>query len=156
MTAKVTKTVGRGHKAREEMVEETRPERVSVANQRDKLTVVGQDPNRSYRWVNDNDGGQRLFMFGEAGYRVETDKTLKVGKRKMSDSANVGSTHRKSVGTDKEGNTIYAYLMSTKQDWYNEDQLAKQIEIDLKEKGIAEQGDYGTVTLSDDSRNPAY
>lgn len=156
MTAKKEVTVGRGHKSREDMIEETRPERISVANQRNKLTVVGQDPGRSYRHVNDNDGGQRLHMFEEAGYRIETDKTLKVGTSKMSDSASVGSAHRTHVGTDKEGNAVYAYLMSIKMDWYLEDQLAKQLEVDSKEKGISDQGDYGTVTLSDDGRKAVY
>ena len=150
MTAKKEVTA-RGTKSRAKMVEKTRPERISVANQRDKLTVYGQDANRHYRWVNDNNDGQRIFMLENAGYRIETDKTLTIGQRKMSDSKGQGSAHRKFVGTDKEGNSIYAYLMSVEQEFYQEDQAAKQTEVDNKEKGIADQGDYGTVELSDDS-----
>lgn len=155
MTAKKA-VEGRGHKARAELVEETRPERISVAKQRDKLTVAGQDPNRQYRWVNDIEDGQRIYVFEQAGYRIETNKTLKVGQRKMSDSKDPNGAHRAHAGTDKEGNTVYAYLMSIDKAWYQEDQEEKQVEIDNKEKGIGDQGDYGTVEISDDGRSRNY
>jgi len=152
MTTK-NKAVGRGAKSRQEKVEETRPVRIPVAEQRDKLNVIGQDPNRHYHWINDNNDGQRIFMLEQAGYRIETDKSLTIGTRKMSDSDGQGSAHRKYAGMDKEGNKIYTYLMSIDMKFYEEDQLAKQKIIDLKEEGSATQGDYGEVTFSDDTRN---
>lgn len=150
MTAKSEST--RGHKSREQMVEEKRPVRIPVAQQRDKLNVKGQDPNRHYHWINDNNDGQRIDMLKLAGYRIETDKTLTIGTKKMSDSKGQGSAHRKYVGTDKEGKAVYAYLMSIEMDLYLEDQAAKQKVIDNKEKGLSDQGDYGEVTLSDDTK----
>ena len=144
---------GRGQKSRAETVAETRPERIPVAEQRDKLSVAGQKKDRHYHWINDNSDGQRINMLETAGYRIETDKSLTIGTRKTSDSDGQGSAHRKFAGTDKEGNKIYTYLMSIDMKFYEEDQLAKQSLIDMKEQGSRTQGDYGEVSFSDDTRN---
>lgn len=134
--------------SRDEQVEEKRPTRVSVAKQRDKLNVKGQDPGRHYHWINDNNDGARILSLKEAGYRIETDKTLKIGDRKAVNSEGEGSSIKKYAGTDREGRVIHAYLMSIPMDFYKEDQEEKQKGIDVIEKGYEDAGDYGSIQLS--------
>ena len=135
-------------------VSESRPEkRISVAKQRDKLSVEGQDPSRHYHWINDKDDGQRIYKLEIAGYRIETDKSLKIGVKKMSDSSGLGTPHRKFAGVTQTGDTMYSYLMSTPLDYWKEDQAEKHQEIDkqMNDQTAIEEGFYdpGTVITDD-------
>lgn len=136
--------------------EEARPERISVAKQRDKLSVAGQDPSRHYHWINDKDDGQRIYKLELAGYRIETDQTLKIGVTKMSDSSGLGTPHRQFAGVNREGATMYAYLMSTTKDFWTEDQAEKHADIDQKmnDQTAVEEGFYDPGTrIFDDTAN---
>jgi len=139
----------------EAKVAEQRPQRVSVAKQRDKLSIAGQDPSRHYHWINDKDGGQRIAKLELAGYRIETDQTLVIGTPKMSDSSGLGNPHRQFAGMTKDNKTMYAYLMSQKMEWWNEDQAEKHNEITMNETAQhaeVEDGYYQSdSTLKDDT-----
>jgi len=143
-------------------VDEKRPKRISVAKQRDKLSVEGQDPSRHYHWINDKDDGQRIYKLERAGYRIETDQTLTIGVKKMSDSSGLGTPHRQFAGVNREGATMYAYLMSTSKEFWNEDQAEKHKEIDkqMNEQTALEEGFYnpeGDATrITDDTANRRY
>ena len=117
----------------EAKVAEQRPQRISVAKQRDKLSIAGQDPSRHYHWINDKDGGQRIAKLELAGYRIETDQSIVIGTPKMSDSSGLGNPHRQFAGMTKDNKTMYAYLMSQKMDWWKIDQAEKHNEITMNE-----------------------
>jgi len=138
---------------------EARPERISVAKQRDKLSVAGQDPSRHYHWINDKDDGQRIYKLELAGYRIETDQTLTIGVKKMSDSAGLGTPHRQFAGVTRDNTTMYSYLMSTPKEFWDEDQAEKHAEIDkqMNEQTAVEEGFYDPGTkITDDTANRRY
>lgn len=140
---------------RETIQEDSRPQRIPVGEARDVLSVKGQDPDRKYRWVNDENDGERLAMFEQAGYRYETDsKNLRIGTRKVSDTKGQGSKINKFVGKDKEGNKIFAYLMSIDKAWFEEDKALKAAKIDELEEGmeVPDNVDYGNIKINDGVR----
>ena len=120
----------------ERKTKERSPKRVPIHSARDCMTITNPEPGRVYRWVNDVQGGHRIYMFQQAGYRHETDPNLIVGVPKTSDTENVGSNIRLFAGTSKDGKTYYSYLMSISQEWYDEDQAAKMAKIDEVEQGM--------------------
>lgn len=143
-------------KTRDTKTKEARPSRIPIGEARDVLSVQGKDSDRKYRWVNDEAGGERLAMFEGAGYRFETDKSnLTVGTRKVSDSSGEGSKISKYAGVDREGNKVFAYLMSISRDWYEEDQELKAQKIDELEEGmeVPDDVDYGKVKIGNIKRN---
>ena len=139
----------------EAKVAEQRPQRISVAKQRDKLSIAGQDPSRHYHWINDKDGGQRIAKLELAGYRIETDQSIVIGTPKMSDSSGLGNPHRQFAGMTKDGKVMYAYLMSQKMEWWDQDQAEKHGEITMNETAQHEEvrdGYYQSDSkLSDDT-----
>lgn len=84
------------------------------------------------RWVNDDN--TRLADFTAGGYTFVHD--AKAGDAAGNDiTAREGIDSRVSrvVGKNVDGHPIRAYLMEIKQDWYDEDQKAKQTRIDEQE-----------------------
>lgn len=126
-----------------------RPRRVPVSGPRDILTVMDQDPNYVYRWVNDTDG--RLDRFKLGGWEVVTGKHT-VGMDSINSGSNkYGSAHAKQIGG---GN--WAVLMRIPKEYYDEDQKAKQDRIDeieatMREEGRKE-GRYGDVVIQTPNR----
>jgi hypothetical protein len=104
--------------------EQSRPKRVSVAEQRNKLTVYGLDhDNFYYRWVNDID--DRLGTFIRAGYEfVKGSEVGEVGDPTVETSQGTDSRVSKGVG----GGTK-AFLMKIPREIFNEDQAAKEADI---------------------------
>ena len=123
-----------------------RPKRVPVSGRRDILTVEGKDPSYVYRWVNDVEG--RIDMFKDGGYEVVTHD-VKVGEKDVDSSKGTGSVVTKNVGA---GTT--AVLMRIKKEWYEEDQKAKQDEVNRSEEDMRRElnkrddGRYGSVKIS--------
>ncbi len=98
-------------------------------SQRNVLTVRGKEPGYEYRVVNDT--GDRVQMFEEAGYEVvEADKVI-VGDKRVSKASPVGSKAEVSVGAGEK-----AVVMRIREDWYKEDQLAKQQRINELEASM--------------------
>lgn len=130
-------------KAEEERTPE-RPSRIPVSGSRDILTVAGKDPSYVYRWVNDTDG--RIARFRAAGYEF-VEHEVGVGQRTTDSAKGVEKGWSKDVGQG-----ITAYLMRIKREWFEEDQAAKQANVDRSEESLFRQlnkggdGSYGKVT----------
>ena len=135
--------------------------RVPVASNRAPLAVQGFDhENFAGRWVDDRD--DRIAMFLEAGYEF-VDKSVRAdGNEKTIDSSSGLDSRLKKPGG--QGKTLYAMQLPRK--FYNEDQLAKQRELDEIERAMARPGygsvddgvDYGKISLGSNlgKENVAY
>ena len=129
------------------MTKQTSPSgrtRRTPINGRNVLTVTGKEAGYKYRVV--NDAGDRIAQFIEAGYElVEADK-VQVGDRRINAATPEGSKAQVSIGNGEK-----AFVMRIREDWYKEDQQAKQSEIDKLEqsitKNLAGKADYGTVKI---------
>lgn len=112
--------------------------------QRNVLTVAGKDPNYVYRIVNDS--GDRIQMFLEAGYELVSDSDVRVGDKRVNKGSAEGSVSQVSVGQGQK-----AMVMRIKKEWYDEDQTAKQRQVDQLEATIKEKaldGTYGKLEIS--------
>ena len=125
-----------------------RPKRVPMHEQkRDRLTVVGGDPNYHYRIVNDVD--DRIERLKIAGYEIAEEK-VGIGDLGVENTnISLGSGARMHVGKG-----VKAVLMKIPKEIYAEDQKAKQREIDKNEASIKrklnskDDGTYGDVEIS--------
>ena len=106
-----------------------RTTRATINGTRAVLSVSGKEPGYEYRVV--NDVGDRVAMMIERGYEVVTDQNVKVGERRVANPAQEGSPVMASVG-----NGIKGYVMRIREDWYKEDQAAKQKQVDEMERSI--------------------
>lgn len=107
--------------------------------QRNKLTVLGKDPSYEYRIVNDT--GDRIGQFQEAGWELVDAADVKIGDRRVDVASSEGSKAQISVGSGQK-----AFVMRIQKDWYQEDQVIKQREVDLTEQSMyqeAREGKYG-------------
>ena len=123
-------------------MEQKRPTRTPISGGRDILEVRNQDPNYVYRWVNDTPG--RLQRFKDAGYEpVVSD--AEVGTKTVDRNSKLGSVITRNVG-----GVLTAVLMRIPKEWYDEDQAAKQTQIDESDKMLrAEQDvDYGSLNVN--------
>jgi len=127
--------------------------RIPVSSNRALLKAEGLDQkNYSYRWVNDID--ERIGVFLQGGYEFVEDKSVKTGESTVDTNSTrtLDSRKRKTVGRG-----VFAYIMRLPIALYNEDQKAKQREIEQTERSmlrpgkkggpIAEGVDYGKVSL---------
>lgn len=116
----------------------------SPIGQRNILTVKGTDPNYTYRIVNDT--GDRIKMFEEAGYELVDANDVTVGDKRVSQASPEGTKAQVSVGNGEK-----AFVMRIRNDWYAEDQQAKQAKVDALEhtmKEKAQSGNYGSLEIS--------
>lgn len=123
-----------------------RPRRTPLG-QRNRLSVKDRDPNYHYRIVNVNleNDPDRVERFQEAGYEiVPKNKAGQLGDPKVDTPSAVGSAGLISVGQGTK-----AVEMRIPKDYYNEDQAAKQVEIDAVEQRSQKSGaDYGKVEIT--------
>lgn len=129
-------------------VNKPRPNRVPIGT-RNVLTVKGR-PGFVRRWMNDVDG--RIEQATAAGY-MPVEENVQVGDPYVGDPKKLGSVVTKSVGGGRK-----AVLMEIPEEYYREDQEARQAKIKAEEqqmlvdrgKPSTSSGDgmYGKVTLS--------
>lgn len=120
-----------------------RVRRTPINGARNVLTAGNKEPGFHYRFVNDT--GDRVSDMQERGYEVVTDKTIQIGDRRVATPTAEGSPRVASVG----GGTK-AVLMRIKDEWFKEDQEAKQADIDEMEQSIKQtglDGGYGKVDI---------
>ena len=120
-----------------------RVRRTPVAGRRNVLTATNTDPNFVYRFVNDR--GERVSNLKEQGYEVVTDSNIRIGDRRVAVPQSEGSVRTASVG-----NGMQAVLMRIPKEYYEEDQAAKQAEVDEIENSMKQSpvdGSYGKVEL---------
>lgn len=113
---------------------------------RNVLTVHGKEPGYHHRIVNDTN--DRIAQMKEIGYEIVTDSNVKVGDSRTGKATSEGSPVQMPVG-----NGVKGYLMRIRQDWYDEDQTAKQeyvAETERATKKEALNGTYGKLDISRD------
>lgn len=121
--------------------------RIPVSGYRDILSVDGKEDGFVYRWVNDIDN--RIQRFQQGGYEL-VDHDVEVGQRTVDNPGKYGSVVSKDVG---KGRT--AYLMRIPEEFYKEDQQAKQREVKRTEDDMkrtlnsGRDGTYGEVKIGD-------
>lgn len=108
-----------------------RPKRTPIAS-RNILTVVGKDPTKTYRFVNNTD--DRIEAFKDAGYELVQAKDVRVGDRRVDGVSAEGSYAQVSVGNGQK-----AFLMAISNEWYEEDQKVKQAKVDDLERSTKQQ-----------------
>lgn len=117
---------------------------------RGRLNVKGKEPGYVYRFVNDI--GDRIEMFQQAGYEVVTKDKHKIGDNRLDIAGSEGSAAAVTVGVKPNGDGQKAVLMRTKQEYYDEDQEAKQAEIRAVQEQIKKpnlEGTYGSIETED-------
>lgn len=113
---------------------------------RNVLTLTGQDPNFNYRIVNDQ--GDRIQRFVDAGYELVPASDVQVGDKRVNQATPEGSHAQVSVGGGEK-----AFVMRIRKDWYDEDQKAKQAEVDAVESSTKQKaldGTYGKLEITRD------
>lgn len=111
---------------------------------RSVLGVRGKEPGFSYRIVNDI--GDRIESFKARGYEIVEDQTVQIGDRRVATPTKEGTPVQVSVGGGTKG-----YLMRIKDEWYKEDQVAKEAELQELEKSMKPaSSDYGSIKLDRD------
>ncbi|MDE3022467.1 MAG: hypothetical protein KGI54_11480 [Pseudomonadota bacterium] len=111
---------------------------------RNVLTVAGKDANYQYRIINDS--GDRVQEFLDAGYELVKEDSVKVGDKRVNKASAEGSVSQISVGQGQK-----AFVVRIKKEWYQEDQKAKQDQVDAQEnatKSKALDGTYGKLEIS--------
>lgn len=110
-------------------------------SQRNILTVNGKEPGFVYRIVNDS--GDRVAMFEDAGYEVVKADDVRVGDKRVQRASAIGSRAEVAVGSGEK-----AVVMRIKEEWYKEDQAAKQTKVNELESTMKKQalsGTYGKI-----------
>lgn len=106
----------------------TRTTRVPVT-ERNILSVKGKEPGYEYRIVNDT--GDRVQQLVDAGYEFVDASTVQVGDKRINSTTPEGTHAQVSVGGGMK-----AYVMRIREDWYKEDQAAKQSRVNQMEDTI--------------------
>lgn|SRR5574343_55260 len=122
-----------------------RPSRTPVT-QRNRLMIRNKEPGYIYRIVNDVD--DRVAILQELGYElVPADKVGPVSDKRVDNATNVGSVAHFPVGQG-----VKAVVMRQREDWYKQDQDAKQESIKALESTMKSDArkaaDYGTLEVS--------
>lgn len=109
---------------------EQRQDRVPVGGPRDILSVPNQDPNYVYRWVRDDMG--RIDQFKAGGYEV-VERGHRVGESTVDKGTRLGTAYTMSRGT------ATLVLMRIPKEWYDEDQAAKQGQVDALDSAMKQE-----------------
>jgi hypothetical protein len=113
-------------------------------NGRNVLTVTGKEPGYVYRVVNDS--GDRVQQFLDAGYEKVLANDVQVGDKRINSASPEGSVAQVSVGDGQK-----AIVMRIREEFYKEDQAAKQAHVNELEKSIKQNlsgADYGSVSIT--------
>lgn len=113
---------------------------------RNVLTVSNKDPNFVYRIVNDT--GDRVEQFKAAGYETVSASEVQIGDRRVNAATPEGSIAQCSVGGGMKG-----VVMRIPKEWHEEDQKAKQRQVDETEASTREdamKGTYGKFNIERD------
>jgi hypothetical protein len=122
-----------------------RPRRQPLGR-RSKLVVRNQEDGYAYRWVNANleRDPNRVQDFQDQGWEVVPADKVSVGDKRVDSPSAPGSEATVSVGLGTK-----AVLMRIPKEFYEEDQRAKQAEINAMEKEMyrdaKKASDYGYV-----------
>lgn len=110
------------------------------------LTVSGKEDGYVYRIVNDTEN--RVADLAEQGYEPVAASKVQVGDKRVSKASPEGSVMTMSVGGGKK-----AVVMRIRQDWYDEDQKAKQDYVAETERATKQEALNGTYGKLEVTRN---
>ena len=127
-----------------------RRSRLPADGRRRRLRVGRKDPNYVYRWVVDEDGGDRMREFyQDMDYDFVRSGSLEVTSEDM--GSNISQVANKSVGGQRH------YLMAKPRQMYEEDQEAKQRRNDATDEMLRtnrrQQGQVGSPLPTVDDPN---
>lgn len=120
-----------------------RPVRVPINGLRDKLSIHGQEPGFHYCIVND----YNVDTYVLGGYDFVTHD-VKIGDRSINSAAMEGGKASIPVG-----NGITGFIMRIPEEYYNEDRIAEQNDLEERESAMRqnlnskEDGRYGKVEI---------
>lgn len=123
---------------------ERRVRRAPLGN-RNILTVTGKEPGYEYRFVNDT--GDRIQEFLDDGWEIVEKKDVRIGDKRLGNPTSAEGT----AATAAVGHGTTAYVLRIKEEWYKEDQEAKQEYVNQTEaatKEKAQDGTYGELKIS--------
>lgn len=109
-----------------------------------KLSVGRKDPDFEYRFVNDE--GDNVADKMDRGWEAVLKSETVVGDKRVDSATAEGSLATVTVGQGRK-----AVLMKIRKDWYAEDQMIKQAEVDKSEqatKAEALDGNYGKIEIT--------
>lgn len=96
------------------------------------------------RWVNDENNGQRIRDAIEGGYEfVESQGSEEVGSEQVDADKKIKLT----VGTNKDGSPLYAFLMAIPKEFRDEDNAAKERQNKMVDDSIRAGRPNGTQSL---------
>lgn len=127
---------------------ERRPRRTALGT-RNILTVTGKEPGYHYRIV--NDAGDRVQEFLDNGWEVVKKEDVRIGDKRLGNPSSAEGT----AATASVGRGATGYVLRIREDWYNEDQAAKQAAVDAQEAAMSndplkDDGTYGKLEISRD------
>lgn len=118
----------------------------ATAKNRGPLAVRGKEAGFHYRFVNDVDDNVQSFR--EGGYEVVQDKDVSIGDKRVDIPTAEGGVRAVSVGGGMK-----SVLMRIPQEWYDEDQVEKEVALREQESAIkkdALDGNYGKLVITRD------
>lgn len=118
--------------------------RRTPVGQRNVLTITGKEAGYQYRVV--NDVGDRVQEFLDNGWELVKASSVRVGDKRLESASADGSVAKASVGKGETG-----FVLRIKDEWYQEDQAAKQAYVNKTEeatKGEALNGTYGKLEIT--------
>jgi len=110
-----------------------RKKRIPLGAQRVKGIVANQDPKYHYHWISDVPG--RIGRAIDGGYTLVPKEGADVGTTGK-ENKNLGSMVSQYAGRDESGQPYNRYLMRILKEWYDDDQAAKQSEVDNTDRAI--------------------
>lgn len=121
--------------------------RRTPVGQRNILSVSGKEAGYHYRFV--NDAGDRIQSeFLDNGWEVVKNEDVRIGDKRLGAAQSIDSAARASVGKGEQ-----AVLLRIREDWYQEDQEAKQVYVNKTEEALREKALDGTYGKFDISRS---
>ena len=111
---------------------------------RNILTVSGKEEGYVYRFVNDT--GDRVQAFLDNGWEKVPAKNVRVGDKRLGVAGTEGSDAMASVGQGTK-----AFVLRIRDEWYQEDQAAKQAKVNATEEATRQQaldGTYGKLDIN--------
>lgn len=120
------------------------PRRGNIGGFRNRLNINGKldKENFEYRIVNDFEDGDRIAQFMQNDWEIVNKSDIEVGDKRVNKPTPEGTPVKISVGQGTR-----AYLMRKRKDWFQDDQKAKQAEVDTSELEMKPDGAYGHLNL---------
>jgi len=121
----------RGHMMSHKSRNKDRKKRIPVGERRFRMSVDFEIPGKKLRWFNDNwrRDPLRIQKALDGGYEFVTRDRVTVGEG-VDRNSNLGTLVSAPVGSNSDGTPITGFLMAIDEEFYEEDQKAKEKIVD--------------------------